>query len=106
MKNMELLLITLVAWSSGPCQGSRGIDATQSSVGYISSAWTAQSGDGSEQCPWIITAGGGQRINIKLLDFTPRVDDQVGPSEQKILFRHSAYLVFMFYKNITVEMLF
>ena len=28
------------------------------------------------------------------------------PSEQKILLRHSAYLVFMVYKNITVKMLF
>ncbi len=76
-------MIILVAYqSSGPCQGSRGIDATQSSVGYISSAWTAQHGDGWEQCPWIITARAGQRISITLLDFTPRVDDEVGALSQ------------------------
>ncbi len=70
--------MTLVAHqSSGPCQGSRRIDATQSSVGYISSAWTAQTGAGSDQCPWIITAEEGQRLNITLLDFTPSVDDKV-----------------------------
>lgn len=41
-----------------------------SSVGYLASIVTAKTGQGSVNCPWIITANPGQYLNITLLDFS------------------------------------
>ena len=50
--------------------GSMDITGTE---GYISRALsTAESGRGSPECPWILSALPGQRINITMIDFQPR----------------------------------
>ncbi len=44
------------------CSGGQVIEA-ESGVGYLTSVVT---------CPWIIRAREGQRINVTLLNFTPK----------------------------------
>ena len=58
---------------TGHCPGNQVIDASRDfNEGYLSSLVAAQSGYGSVDCPWTITAQEGQRINITLLDFSPK----------------------------------
>ena len=38
-------------------------------TGYIASVFTEETSCGSQQSPWVITAGQGQKINITLYDF-------------------------------------
>ncbi len=56
------------AWSA-LCYTSKQVNVT-SQTGYLSSDITADSGFGSDSCPWVIRVDAGQRINITLLDFT------------------------------------
>jgi hypothetical protein len=41
--------------------------------GYLASVVTHESGYGSEDCPWLIKTLPGQRVQLRLLDFTYRV---------------------------------
>ena len=69
------LLFVPVMSGTGRCPGNQAvIDASRgSSEGYLSSMVAAQNGYGSVDCPWIITAQEGQRIDITLLDFSQMV---------------------------------
>ncbi len=55
---------------SARCSGSIEIvDEGQPSSGYLSSYVTSETGKGTPDCPWVITAREGQIINVTLLDF-------------------------------------
>ena len=41
-------------------------------MGYILSSVTAKTGLGSRNCPWLIKAKPGQRINVTVYDFSSR----------------------------------
>ena len=45
--------------------------------GHIANIITEEMGYGSEDCPWLIEAKEGQKINVTLVNFarTPNVDD-------------------------------
>ncbi len=52
------------------CSTSRFITINTTTVGYLSSVVTGETGLGSDVCPWIIRVDPGQRINVTLLDFS------------------------------------
>ena len=67
------------------CYTSKQVNVTGPS-GYLSSLITAESGFGSESCPWVIRVDSGQRINITLLDFTLAAPKKNGYNEVRDFF--------------------
>ena len=60
--------ITVEGGYKEPCYSSGPVHLHRP-VGYISSISTEETGLGVSECPWMIKAHPGQRINITLLDF-------------------------------------
>jgi hypothetical protein len=50
------------------CKEAKPLEITVNSS-YLASAVTAQTGQGSGQCPWFIRGVDGQTLNVTLLDF-------------------------------------
>ena len=63
-------LYSLVETGEGTSCYSSGRLDLENSDGYISSVVAEDTGRGTSRCPWVITAGSGQRINITLHDFS------------------------------------
>ena len=50
------------------CNNQKPLEITATS-GYLASVVTAETGRGSENCPWLIRGVEGQTLNVTLLDF-------------------------------------
>ena len=60
--------VSVEAAAGQSCQSSSFVLPSASS-GYLSNYVTIETGKGSADCPWMIQARQGQRINITLIDF-------------------------------------
>jgi len=65
---MQRVWCSVVVADARPCRPSTSFTVT-SRHGYISSAVADTTQRGTTQCPWIINARRGQRINVTLWDF-------------------------------------
>ena len=69
MKKICYFLLFLVATcQEAKCQSSNFLRLA-TGTGYLSSLVASQLGCGSKECPWVLHAQPGQRINITLYDF-------------------------------------
>ena len=66
--DVHVLPVTVESGRGQPCRASSYITLTSPS-GVIANVETQDTGRGSVDCPWLITAPSGQRINITLYDF-------------------------------------
>lgn len=87
--DLSCLVRAVVETGAGSlCYTSKQVNVTGTS-GYLSSLITAESGFGSEACPWVIRVDSGQRINITLLDFTLATAKTNGYNEVQEELRYS-----------------
>ena len=70
------MIDSVVPGDKSLCDRHRAIKSTAMS-GYITSTLADERGVGSSQCPWIIEAQSGQRINITLYSFAQAPSDTV-----------------------------
>ena len=58
------------AEQNNACNDKNGL-ILHSTTGYLSNSLSSEKGWGSLQCPWLITAQQGQKVDISIIDFNP-----------------------------------
>ena len=81
--SMALLsLVTVTKVSDDRCGSECHYVRVTEPAGYLASITTEETGCGTPQCPWLIRAQPGQRINITLINFSWERPEDVSPSKR------------------------
>ena len=65
---IRINLVSVVSYVEPQCQ--YGYATVSPPSGYLSSQAASEHGPGTPNCPWLIKAQPGQKINVTLLDFS------------------------------------